>query len=327
MIATSWTRARAATAVIGVVIAAVLLFYSLRDIDWQQARRVIGGASLPLLTCSCAFITAALLLRALRWRILLNAHGQVGVATAFWATAAGYFGNNFLPARAGELVRTFVISSRATLDAAFVLTTALAERIADAIVLILISAGVLLMLPAPGWLGGAARPIAIAALAGAFVIAVVPLLEGAGARIVARFPLPERLRSRLLCTVSHVARGLASFHNARRLGGFLALTGAIWCLDAAGTIITGIALGLPISVPAAFLLIAGLSFGSALPATPGYIGIYQFVAVSVLTPFGFSRSDAIAFILVAQVLMYLVVGAWGGGALLTMRTAARSKAR
>jgi hypothetical protein len=41
--------------------------------------------------------------------------------------------------------------------------------------------------------------------------------------------------------------------------------------------------------------------GSALPSTPGYVGIYQFAAVSALTPFGFSRADAIAYVLVAQV--------------------------
>jgi uncharacterized membrane protein YbhN (UPF0104 family) len=61
----------------------------------------------------------------------------------------------------------------------------------------------------------------------------------------------------------------------------------------------------------AFLLIASLGLGSALPSTPGYIGIYQFVAVVVLTPFGFSRTDAIAYILVAQALIYVVIGFWG----------------
>jgi uncharacterized membrane protein YbhN (UPF0104 family) len=90
-----------------------------------------------------------------------------------------------------------------------------------------------------------------------------------------------------------------------------ALTALIWCLDSAATVIAGFALGLPISFPEAFLLISGLSLGSALPSTPGYVGIYQFVAVTVLTPFGLSRTDAIAFILVAQVLMYLVIGFWG----------------
>jgi uncharacterized membrane protein YbhN (UPF0104 family) len=61
----------------------------------------------------------------------------------------------------------------------------------------------------------------------------------------------------------------------------------------------------------ALLLLAGLGLGSALPSTPGYIGIYQFVAVTVLTPFGFSRSDALAYILVAQFFNYLVVGSLG----------------
>src|SRR5258708_21774040 len=112
--------------------------------------------------------TATLFLRACRWRILLNAEGSIGVSTAFWATAAGFFGNNFLPARAGELVRTFMISSRSPLESAYVLATALSERVADAIVLVVISALVLLLVPAqPGWLAGAARPFAILGLLGA----------------------------------------------------------------------------------------------------------------------------------------------------------------
>lgn len=317
---TAWTRTRTIAAVAAVALAAGLLFYSLRGIDWRQAIHIIRGASLPLLALSCAIISAALLLRAIRWRILLNAQGQVPVATAFWATAAGYFGNNFLPARAGELVRTFIISSRGSLDGGFVLTTALAERAADAIVLVLLSASILVVQPvAPAWLGGAARPIGIAAAAGALVIAVVPLVEQSIARLVALVPLPERLRGVLARATSDVARGLASFHDARRLMGFLALTAIIWCLDATGTMITGGALGVPISLPAAFLLIAGLSLGSALPSTPGYVGIYQFVAVTVLTPFGLSRTDAIAFILVAQGLMYVVIGLWGSVALARYR--------
>jgi hypothetical protein len=33
--------------------------------------------------------------------------------------------------------------------------------------------------------------------------------------------------------------------------------------------------------------------------------------VSVLTPFGLSRTDAIAYILVAQALSYVLIGVWG----------------
>ena len=114
-------------------------------------------------------------------------------------------------------------------------------------------------------------------------------------------------------------RGIRAFHDGKRLAGFFALTIVIWCMDAAGTVIGGSALGLAIPLPVAFLLIAGLGLGSALPSTPGYVGIWQFVAVSVLTPFGFSRTDAVAYILVAQALQYAVIGVYGALGFLNYR--------
>ena len=294
------------------LLAAVLLYYSLRGIDWRQVAHLVTGASPGGLILTAGIGTVSLFLRACRWRILLNAEGAVGVSTAFWATAAGYFGNNFLPARAGELVRTYMISSRSGLGNTYVLATALSERVADAIALVVISAAVLLILPAqPGWLGGAARPFAILGLFGALAIAILPLLGSVARTAITRAPLPHALRPRLITAVDNGLRGMRAFHNVRRLSGFLGLTVLIWSLDAVGTVVVGAALGLLIPIPVGFLLIAGLGLSSALPSTPGYVGIYQFVAVAVLTPFGFSRSAAIAFILVAQALGYVVIGIWG----------------
>jgi uncharacterized membrane protein YbhN (UPF0104 family) len=319
------SRATTITFAAAAVLAAVLLYYSLRGIEWRQVGRIIAGADAGRLALCAAMVTAALFLRACRWRILLNAEGSVSVPTAFWATAAGFFGNNFLPARAGELVRTFVISSSSRLSSSYVLATALSERVADAIVLVVVSAAVVLTLPAqPGWLARAARPFAILGLLGAAAIALLPLLGPAAQALIARAPLPQALRPRVSRAVEQGLRGIRAFHSARRLSGFVALTIAIWLVDALGTVVGGSALGLRIPLAAAFLLIAGLGVASALPSTPGYVGIYQFVAVTVLTPFGFSRTDAIAYILVAQALMYAVIGLWGSVGLLRYRRARRS---
>ena len=324
MTASARQRAQRFSTLAALALAGLLLLYSLRGIDWRHAAAIVKGASPSLLALAVAISTATLFLRAVRWRILLSAEGRIGVGAAFRATAAGYFANNFLPARAGELVRTYLVSSSSALGGGFVLTTALAERVADAIALALLSAGILFAMPdPPGWLAGAARPVAVVGLLGAGVIAGVPLFEPLFLRLAAR--APASVNARLVSIIGAVARGLRSFHDARRLTGFFLLTAAIWWLDAVGAVIGASALGLRLPLASAFLLIAGLSLGSALPSTPGYIGIYQFVAVTVLTPFGFSRSDAIAFILVAQALMYVVVGVWGGMALLTMRAAPQLK--
>lgn len=297
---------------IAIVLAAVLLSYSVRGIDWAQAGRTIAGADPAPLLGAALFGTLALFMRAYRWRILLTAGGNVGVADAFWATAVGYFGNNFLPARGGEIVRTLMITSRSTLQTAFVLATALSERIADAIALVIISGAALSIMPAqPGWLAKAAWPFAVIGVCGAMGIAILPLLGSAGRRLIENAPVPHRWRPRMLMMLERGLSGIRTFHDVRRLSQFVALTFFIWYLDALGTVFAAGALGLQMPLPVALLVITGLSLGSALPSTPGYVGIYQFVAVTVLTPFGFSRTDAIAYILVVQALMYSLIGFWG----------------
>lgn len=319
------TRSKVISIAVAVLLAVILLAYSLRGVEWRQVARIAADADPSRLGLAAAIMTGTLFVRSLRWRILLNAEGTIGVQTTFWATAVGYFGNNFLPARGGELVRTFMISARSTLTMTYVLATAIGERIADAVVLVCISATVLLTLPLQaGWLAGAARSFAILAFVSALVIAVLPLLESRVMSVLGRAPIPKAVRPALMTTAQHGFRGLRAFHDLRRIVKFGALTALIWSMDAIATVIGGSALGFAIPLPVAFLLIAALGLGSALPSMPGYVGIYQFVAVTVLTPFGFSRAHAIAYILVAQALMYVVIGFWGALGLMHYRRSRRS---
>jgi uncharacterized protein (TIRG00374 family) len=307
------SKAHALSSLAAFALAGVLLYFSLRGIEWGRVWQILRTANPRPIALAFAFACTALFARAMRWRVLLGAEAHIDVSSAFWATAAGYFGNSFLPARAGELVRTLMISSRSTLTKSFVLTTALAERVADAIALVIISAVVLLTLPAqPGWIANASKPFAILGAFGVLCIAVLPYLEGMGKALLRRAPIPEGIHAKVLHVFEQGLLGIRAFHDARRLAVFLALTLAIWCIDASVTVIGARALGLTIALPIAFLLIAGLGLGSALPSTPGYVGIFQFVAVSVLVPFGFSRTDAIAYILFAQALSYVQITLLGG---------------
>ncbi len=297
---------------IALLLAGALLYFSLRGIDWAQVWQVLSRASWWFVGFVLLVNTVSLFLRAYRWRILLLSQGPVSIRSAFWATSAGYFGNNFLPARAGEVVRTMMVSSSAGLGRMFVLTTALTERLADAITLVIISSVVLLTLSVkPGWFDRAAKPFAILGFMGALAILVIPKLEKLWHRIILRLPIPHGIRDKLIKVLEQINIGLRTFHDWQRLSGFVAITMAIWMLDAAATLIGMHALGLSTTLPVALLLITGLGLGSALPSTPGYVGIYQFVAVSVLTPFGFSRTNAIAYILLAQALQYVLTAFWG----------------
>jgi glycosyltransferase 2 family protein len=292
-------------------LAAVLLYYSLRGIDWRGVWKLLQQAKPVYLAVACLVSTLSLFLRAFRWRILLRSEGPVSVADAFWATCAGYFGNNFLPARAGELIRSYMIHSSCGLSNAYVLTTALSERVADAITLVAISAIALLTLPEqPGWLAHASKPFAILGACGILGFALAPRFAFVGDWLIDRLT-PRAIREKLHAILEHIILGIRAFHDLGRLAGFALMTVVIWSNDAIFIVLAARAIDLKIEVTVAYLLLAGLGLASALPSTPGYVGIYQFVAVSILVPFGMSRTDAVGYILLAQALQYLVVGGWG----------------
>ncbi|MEO8369548.1 MAG: lysylphosphatidylglycerol synthase transmembrane domain-containing protein [Candidatus Solibacter sp.] len=301
---------------ISIALAAVLLYYALRGVDWGTVWATMVKADLLWLAVACLLTSCSFFVRACRWRILLNADTWFPIGTVFSATMAGYLGNSFLPARAGEFVRTYVISSRSTLSKTYVLTTALSERMVDAITLVLASSVVLLGVnPKPDWLGGVSRTTAIVAGAGLLAIAILPHTGDLSARILRAIPMPAGLRDRLLELTAQILLGLRTFHSLGRLAGFALLTVVIWSMDCVTVMACTHALGFGVSFTTALLLITALGLGSALPSTPGYVGIFQFVTVSVLTPFGIGHDTALAYSFVSQALGYIVVVALGVPAL------------
>jgi uncharacterized membrane protein YbhN (UPF0104 family) len=104
---------------------------------------------------------------------------------------------------------------------------------------------------------------------------------------------------------------MRSLHNPLRLTKYILLTAVIWAMDGVVMVAVAKSIGLPLSWAVALLVVVGLGLGSALPSTPGYVGIWQFVAVTLLTPFGFGQSDAIAFILLFQAVSYVIFLFWG----------------
>src|ERR1035441_6305445 len=165
--------------ILAVPLAAVLLYYSLGGVDWSGVWRTIAGARWGFVVAAGAFTCCSFFLRAVRWRILLNAEARLSVGQVFCANMSGYLGNAFLPARAGELVRTLLVSSRSTLSKTYVLTTALSERLMDVIALVLWASLILLGVhPKPEWMGGVARTMALTASLGAIAIAILPHTGG-----------------------------------------------------------------------------------------------------------------------------------------------------
>jgi uncharacterized protein (TIRG00374 family) len=253
-------------------------------------------------------------LRASRWQILLRSQVVLPSLTVFWATCIGYLANNVLPARAGEIIRSVTIARAAASSISFVLATALTERVMDAGALVVIG----LVAPLgvgglPVWFTHTIQAAAVAALAGAGILVLAPRLERMPWFVLARVPvrLGPRMRERLVALWHNFLLGISALQRGYNLISFLAFTLLIWLIDALVAIVVAHSLALSLTLPQALILLVALGLSSAAPSTPGYLGIYQFVAVTVLMPFAYTREQAIAFIAVFQAETYLTVIVWG----------------
>src|SRR6185312_8547025 len=132
-----------------------------------------------------ALYAVATLMRSERWaRILWRAGVRDATrGDAYALVPIGYMGNNVLPARGGELLRTFLLGGRARATKRTILGTILAERVLDAVAL-----GVILVVLATGLLHKLPKPHEAVLLAGGALLVVLVL-----AAVVAFVRYRERL--------------------------------------------------------------------------------------------------------------------------------------
>jgi uncharacterized protein (TIRG00374 family) len=298
--------------VLAAVIAVGLLVLAIRGVSWNEMIDTMRQSDPVILALVLAMTTFNLILRGIRWGILISGEHKLQPMTMFWATADGYLGNALLPARAGELIRSAIVGIKTGIGTSFVFATALTERIIDAVVLVLIG---MILLPSisgfPDWVPTALRVMAAAGLVGLLLLVALPFIEGFIRKVLAKLPLPGTWKIKLSGILGRFVLGTRAFVNPIRAAGFLGLTPVIWLLDGFITVELAKAMSLSLSLSQALLLMVALGLASALPSTPGYLGIYQFVATTILPVFGMTKSEALTFIIFYQGLGILVYLFWG----------------
>lgn len=290
---------------VGLAISAVCLVLAFRKVPLEQVWTAMTTFPARILAICFLLSSATLLMRALRWRILLAARAPLRIGIVFQVNSAGQLGNLALPARLGDLYRATNLSG-AGFPTAFTLATVFVERILDAGFLVMIAAMVLAGSAAmPFWLVRGARVLAFASLVGFLAMFILPRIES---RLT---PFVQAVAPRAAAFLNQFLEGLRSFQNLGRASSFLLLTGSIWVVDSIGLVVIGSGLGARFSPFTAILLICALALASAIPAAPGNLGVYQLVVISVLATGGIAREPALSLALLMQALNLVTLAAWG----------------
>ena len=302
------------------VVSGVCLYFAARRIELEALRAEIGNLDWLFTLHAAAASVTALSLRSLRWHRILVREKSFAFSNTFWANGMGYLGNNVLPARAGELIRSVVLALSTGIRKSMVLATALTERMLDAGILLALAFIMLqfteALPPAVQQIWSLVLPLVLGLLGVAFA---APLLQGFWLRLLEFLPLPSSLKHKLRHTLLGLLDGIRFFHHLRLLWIFLFLTCVIWAVDAAVFAALARAFGAQLTLPQAIVFTAALGFASSIPSTPGFVGVYQAVAVLVLPVFAVSANKAFLMVSFFQVMFLVITVLVGGYGWLVMR--------
>lgn len=255
----------------GLILSAASLWWAFRDIDWAAFKLALVEGNGGLILLGAAVLLAAVPLRGLRWSIFLQPIKRVPWKMTSEATLIGYFGNNVLPFRLGEVLRSYYLSKRVDVPMSQVFGTVIVERLLDIMSMLVLLALLPLFEPIPELLRA---PMMWGVLVSLVVTATTYW-------IVRRRSIPL-LRGWLKALADNLRLGFTSLRHGRHYLPLFILTMLIWTLYLVSLYIVQRALGLGLSMGQSYLLLVATSLVLSVPAAPGFVGTYHAAVILVL---------------------------------------------
>ena len=282
---------------IGLLISLAFLFLAVRNIHWPEVWSAWQGARLDLLLLGTLLLVACWGVSAVVWRVLLSPAPGLRVRDTFAYICIGFLANTVLPFRLGELARATLIGRKKGLGIGRALGSIAVGRVFDLLTLIGIILVVALAMDIPPAIQTAGVTLAIGGL-GALIFLVILAFHqermGWATALLARI-MPHPLAERIMALI----RGFSAGANVlRRPGDLLAIMGL--CViggSLAGLFTLTWIRAFNLSVPwyGAFFVLVVVNLGSAIPSSPGYIGVYHYLAVLALSIWVPDRNAALAY--------------------------------
>jgi len=308
--------------VAGVIISAGALYWALRDVHFSQVMAHLRVAKVWLLLLSTIAATAIFPLRARRWRPILDPVAPKLPFAKLWPPVAiGMMVSNVFPARAGEPARAFALT-RETDEVPF--STAFAsvavDRVFDATIVLLLMA---LATLDPRFAQGATvlgQPVsrimltgvvfAAIVMAGLYAIVFAPQRMIALWSWVARHTVPK-LDERGRAILDSFARGLGVLRSPGRFAAVFGWALLHWLVNAFAFWLAFRAVGIQAPYSAALFLQGLISIGVALPAAPGFFGLFEAFGKAGLPLYGVPDDLAVTRALTFQTLPLIPINVIG----------------
>ena len=297
----------------GVLISAVAIFAVVRFSNIKDVGSAFRSVKVSFLLLLAGLSVLTLVVRGVAWKSILG--NKVKFDTAFFGVCEGYFLNNLLPFRAGELARGLFVGRSSGLGTMHVLSTILIERAFD-----IVFAASIFLLTLPRVVGASwMKPVGFTAFAVVLIGLLVLFLISKNRERVKTWIEARKFRSsfintRIVPQVNKLLNGLEALVNPAQFFLSIFWIGMTWVL---WVLIYYLAVSQVVNTAPLWwggFIASLLALGVAIPSAPAAVGVSEASIVGAFSILGISSGIALAYgivLHVAQIITTSIFGLWG----------------
>ena len=283
-------------ALIGWAITVVLFYILLRNINYSSFINQLTHINLFWLTLAILLNLVVVLLKSTRWQLITTKNQRAPFKLTNEATFIGMAGNNLLPARAGDVMKIFLMCKWSKMPKLGLLFIVGLERFFDGITLFIVAYYTLLTIALPTWVGTGLKSLLLVLTIG--IIFCLIIMFGSNWKA-----LPKKIQS----IVANISTGLQMLKNWKQISQVTIVSILSTTLQILTLVLCQKALGIELPLVAPALVFLAINLAIMIPSAPSNLGPFEFAAVLAYAVIGVNKESALNIALIFHALQIIPV--------------------
>ena len=274
--------------------ATLCLYFAFKQVNLEDINRAISNANIYYILIALLTTYITFILRSIRWKILLDSRQNLKLNKYISTTHIGYFLNNILPFRAGDLGRAKLLSNHSNeIKFSFVVGSLVAEKIIDLWMIGFFSIYLIFF--------GFNDVLGLEFSIGILLLYIITSLIIFGNNSVA-----NKIQNQFSITKNFVDGYLLVSKNKLKLG---AVSMLLWCSFVAYMVVLLKSINIHLSFEQYIGITIITGIVTSLPIAPAAIGTYHLAVIYFLSLYGIEieQSQTAAILLHSIFLLYTII--------------------
>lgn len=300
--------------IIGVLGVALALVWSVQGVNFKDVWGILQQMNLYQAFAVLVLTTVNLLIRSLVWMLIVKPIKIVSLHSALSSYLVGVFSNLVLPFKLGDVAQGYSLSKKQEMSKITVVSAVLIQRVFEVSSLMLVMAFVGLLFSFPLLFERRTLVLGIGLIVGLAGLLLLYRYRVRVVRVIEKMvgKISPKLGRTIAKSLELVIQGTKVINSISDVSRILILSLLSWVVQIVMVRLTAEALNISIDLVASAVVLLIINFGLIIPLAPGNIGTFQFFSILALSLFSVTKSKALIFSVIFQVIQGIPVIIGGG---------------